>query len=68
MCDATHNKSSGSVLTAINAVCKRIYYILDNIYLFSSTNFYQTFVLKLLQGKTYETISIFSGIKIFTTI
>ena len=34
MWDATHNKSFGSVLKAINEVRKRIYYVLDNIFVF----------------------------------
>ena len=49
MCDATHKKSFGLGLTAINEVHRRIYYILDNI-LFSSTDVYQTCVLKFEQG------------------
>ena len=34
MWDATHNKSFGLGLTAINDVRKHIYYILDNIFVF----------------------------------
>ena len=34
MCDATHNKSFGSGLAPINEVRKRIYYILDYIFVF----------------------------------
>ena len=37
MLDAIHNKSSGSGLTAINELHRRIDYILDNIFVF----FYQ---------------------------
>ena len=33
MCDTTHNKSFGLGLTDINEMLKRIYYILDNIYI-----------------------------------
>ena len=38
MSDATNNKSFGSGLKSINGVCKRIDYIIDNIYIF----FYQS--------------------------
>ena len=37
MSDATHNKSFGSRVTAINEVHKRIYYSVDDIFVF----FYQ---------------------------
>ena len=37
MSDATNNKSFGLVLRASNEVCKRIYYIIDDIFVF----FYQ---------------------------
>ena len=34
MWDANHNKSFGLGLTAINEVCKRIYDVLDDVFVF----------------------------------
>ena len=37
ICNATHNNSFGSVLTAIHEVNRRLYYIMDDIFVY----FYQ---------------------------
>ena len=47
MWDATHNKSFGLGLTAINEVPKRIDYILDEMYFYSTD---KTCVLNIWQG------------------
>ena len=52
MSDVTGNKSFGLVLTAINELRKRIYYILDDIYFF----FYQSDLrIEALTGYTHMT-------------
>ena len=62
--DATHNESFGLGLTALNEVRKHIHYILDNIYIYISTD--HTCVLKLWQGtKIWHDKDIFQEMEIF---